>query len=368
MRRTYAIRLKVTRNQDELLKSVLAQFCELYNMALEQRRDAWKTCRKRLTRFSQHAELKDLRAAFPEYREGSADLQRDPINRVDLAFNAFFRRVAKGEKPGYPRFKSAERYKSFDVQSANFWIEGDAIRVSKLGTFRFKTRCRMRGRPVNLHIERRAGRWQAHIVCDLGYPPPKVVVENPIGIDVGLTTLATLSDGTEIENPRWFTQEADNLARANRSLERKRRGSKNRAKAKEARRRIYRRIVGRRHDYLHQVSRWLVDNYDLIAYEKLRIAKMGQSNLAKSIFDAAWGELIHQITYKAEEAGRYAVAVDPRGTTINCSACGERVPKELKERRHDCPSCGLSLGRDHNAAVNILKRGERFALTAGGTV
>jgi putative transposase len=200
-------------------------------------------------------------------------------------------------------------------------------------------------------------KWTARIVCDIGSASDKRVVNAAVGIDVGLSTLATLSDGTEIENPHWTRQYEDRIAAANRLLTRKQRRSKNRAQAREALRRAHQRAANARKNYLHQVSKWLVGRYDLIAYETLNVKGLAQGNLAKSIMDAAWFILLSQVRYKAESAGVYAIAVNPRGTSQMCSGCGGKVPKKLSQRWHDCPSCGLSLGRDHNAGRNILALG-----------
>ena len=179
-----------------------------------------------------------------------------------------------------------------------------------------------------------------------------------VGIDVGLSSLATLSDGSEIANPVWVKQFQERVARANRKLSRKQPNSKNRARAREHLRRLHQRIAGRRRSYLHPITRSLVARFDLLAFEKLNIAALARSRLAKSILDAAWGEFIWQLSYKAVEAGKPAVAVNPRGTTQICCGCGEKVPKQLSQRTHQCPSCRLILGRDHNSARNILRLGE----------
>lgn len=357
MHRTYQTRLKPTTRQVAVLTAVLAQNCELYNMALEQRRDAWKTCRTGVSGYDQHKQLTDLRSAFPEYAALPATIQRDPLRRLDRAFAGFFRRCKTGEKAGYPRFRSRDRYDSFTVDSQGFRIEGDTVNIVKLGGFRFKAQRRMRGEPKELRIKRVGGTWQCGFVCDIGQAPEKNAVSRAVGIDVGLTTLATLSDGGEIPNPRWTRQEADRLAAAGRSLSRKIRGSANRAKSRERLRRCHQRIAGKRCAYLHGVSSGLVKRYDLIAFEDLKIRNMIQSTMAKSIMDAAWGELIWQVKYKAESAGTWAVPVNPRGTSQRCSGCGTVVKKALSERTHTCPECGLVLGRDHNAALNILRLG-----------
>jgi putative transposase len=221
---------------------------------------------------------------------------------------------------------------------------------------KFKSHRALRGTPKQLTIIRRGKKWEALIACDIGPAPEKRVVERATGIDVGLTMLVTLSDGSEIENPRWTKHHEERIAKANRALATKKRGSKNRLKAKEALRRAHQHAANARTNYLHHVSKWLVDNYDLIAHEDLKIKNMVRSNLAKSIMDAAWAQLIAQIRYKAEEAGAYCIAVNPRGTSQRCSGCGAVVKKTLAEREHRC-DCGVVLGRDHNAALNILALG-----------
>ena len=294
MIRTYTMRLKVTRNQNERLTALLAQLCELYNMALQQRRDVWKSHRISLGLYDQQKQLTELRASVEEYAQGPMKIQRDPLRRLDLAFKAFFRRVKSGEKAGFPRFRSIERYDSFSLQKDdhNFHLYGELLSLPRLGTFRIKTRCKIKGNPIEIRVKRCGQKWQVQVVCDIGSAPEKIAISAAIGIDVGLTALATLSDGTEIANPRWTKQEQDRLAEANRSLSRKAKGSNNRKKSKESLRRVHQRIAGLRSSYLTGVAKQLISDYDLIAHEKLNIRGMAQSRLAKSIMDAAWGQLI----------------------------------------------------------------------------
>lgn len=361
MIRSYTTRLKVTRRQDAVLSGLLLHLCELYNAALGERRDAWKVCRKRISLYDQQVELTQLRAMDEESASYPVAIQRDPLRRVKRAFDGFFRRLKAKQDPGYPRFRSRKRYDSFTVDGTRFSVTGGSFVITKMGAFRFHTRCQFKGKPVTLHVKRRGRKWIAVVVCEIGPAPAKVPVSKAIGIDMGISTLVTLSDGSEIENPRWTKRAQVELAAASRSLSRKLRGSKNRLKARERLRRVHERIQGRRRDYLHGVSAWLVSHYDLVAYENLDIRGMVEQKFAKSILDAAWSELTWQITYKAEKAGVWAIPVEARGTTQLCSSCGEKVPKDLSHRRHDCPQCGLSLGRDHNAAINVLQRGLRCA-------
>jgi putative transposase len=362
MIRTYTMNLKVTRKQNEALTRLLGQLSELYNMALQQRRDVYKSHRIFISLNDQQRQLTELRRGVEEYSEFPVDVQRDALIKVDRAFKGFFRRCQSGEKPGYPRFKSRDRYDSFSVGTSRSRYENGILKITKLGYFRVKTRCKIIGKKqLEIRIKRCGQRWQAQVVCDIGPAPNKVSVQSTVGIDLGLTNLVTLSNGTEISNPRWTKQEEERLAEANRDLDRKVRGSNNRARSRERLRRVHKHIVGLRSAYLTGVAKWLVSEYDLIVHEDLKIRNLMRTNLVKSVMDAAWGQLIWRIQCEAEKAGKWVIPVNPRGTTIMCSGCGERVPKTLAQRQHSCSRCGLLLGRDHNAALNIFALGESAA-------
>jgi len=356
MYRAFTLRLRPTKAQIAELECILADSCETYNAALQERRDAWKLQRRSVTYNDQQAQLTELRKD-PQFARIAADIQREPLRRLDLAFKAFFRRVKAGEKPGYPRFRSRARYDSFSFGNNNVVIRKSKIKIPSFGWLKFKTSQELIGTPKTATVKRFGKKWRVRLVCDIGEAPPKVAVSRPIGIDLGLTNFVTLSDGAVIDNPRWTRKHAAKIAVANQRLARKKRGSRNRLKAREALRRAHQHAADARRNFTHHVSKWLVSNYDLIAFEKLNINGMAHGNLAKSIFDAAWGELIWQISYKAESAGRWAIPVNPRGTSIRCSECGASVPKTLADRQHIC-ECGASLDRDHNAALNVLALGK----------
>jgi len=175
---------------------------------------------------------------------------------------------------------------------------------------------------------------------------------------MGIRSFAVLSDGTLIENPRYLTKSEAKLAEAQRVFSRKRKGTHAREKARVRVAKIHRKIANQRNDFLHKVSRYLVNKYDLVVYEDLKIKQMMQNNnLAKSIGDCSWGRFLQYIAYKAESAGKYAIGVAPRGTSQNCSNCGARVPKLLSYRVHICNKCHIVLDRDINASRNILRLG-----------
>lgn len=349
MLRAFQYRLRPNATQLAALRFVLSDNQETYNAALQERKEAWKLQRKSITYYDQQTELTELRKD-PQFAVVACDIQRDPLRRVDRAVKAFFRRCKSGEKPGFPRFRARARYNSFTFSLPV--VRERSIKVPNIGDIRAKGSRPLTGRPKILTVRREGKKWIASVVCDIGPAPEKIVVSNAVGIDVGLTALATLSDGTTIENPRWTRKHECRIAKANQKLARKKRGSNNQLKAREELRRAHQRAANARLNYIHHVSKWLVANYDLIAHEDLNIRNMVRSNLAKSIMDAAWGLLIWCISYKAESAGRWAVPVNPWRTSQKCSGCGRIVPKTLCERVHSCP-CGLTIGRDHNSGINI---------------
>jgi putative transposase len=357
MLRTFQFRLRPNATQVAELNRILEDNCETANACIQERKEAWKLQHKSITYYDQQKELTELRKDLA-FQWIACDIQRDPLRRVDRAFKAFYRRCKAGEKPGFPRYRSRFRYDSFGFSLPV--VRERSIKIPNVGDIRARGGRPIWGRAKYCTVKRDGKRWTANVVCDIGPAPEKCVVMHPVGIDVGLTTLATLSDGTEIENPRWIRQHENRIASANRSLATKTRGSHNRLRAREALRRAHQRAASARLNYIHHVSKWLVANYDLIAHEDLKIRNMVRSKLAKSIMDAAWGLLIWQVTYKAEYAGKWMVPVNPKGTSQKCSGCGVIIRKELSERVHSC-SCGLTLGRDHNAALNIKRLGMSLA-------
>jgi putative transposase len=183
-------------------------------------------------------------------------------------------------------------------------------------------------------------------------------VLSAIGVDFGLKQFAVLSNGEAIANPRFFRTEEKRLVKAQRKLSAAKKGSPEQKKGRKIVARVHERIANKRRDFAHQESRKLVNRFAIIVFENLNIRGMlKNTRLAKSIADAAWNQLAQFTSYKAENAGRCVVQVNPRNTSQTCSKCGELVEKDLSVRVHHCSSCGLTLDRDHNAAINILALG-----------
>jgi len=324
---------------------------------LEQRIDAYKKQCRTLSYIDQTKSLTELRQEDPDFSVIPATVLRSSLKKLDLSYKAFFRRLKAGEKPGFPRFKGKDRFRSFSFMVTPS-LKDSKVLVPKLGYVKFHQYRPIQGTALDARIHKDStGKWWVCIVCDLGEaqkrpPEPK----NHVGIDVGLTSFATLSNGEKVDNPRFFRASEDLLAQRQRSLALKKRGSNSRQRAKKLVARAHQHIRNQRLDFVRKLAVTLFSRYDLVSFEDLNIKGMVQSpTLAKSIHDASWGLLAHALTCKAESAGKWAVSVDPRGTSQRCSRCGESPTqkKTLSDRAHLCDVCGLAMDRDENAALNI---------------
>jgi putative transposase len=362
--KTITYRLYPSREQESFLFYFLYIGRKIYNDALAERVRFYKDTGKSLTKFTQQMDLTIRRSISPVLASVPVWIERDSLSRIDKAFANFFRRVNEGSaKPGFPRFKSANRWNSFSMPiqgSGKKLVQGNRIRVAGIeGTMPSRGGQQILGKIIVQRIVHRAGKWFCKFVVDDKLDPPPIhPVKSAIGVDVGLKSFATLSNGSTIENPRFYR--GLELKRAHRNVSRKIKGSRNRWRAVRRLQSVYEKVRNLRHNFTHHESKRIVNDHQLIVVEKLNIAGMARSRFAKSILDAAWGRFIFQLRYKAENAGCAFVEVDPRGTSQDCSKCGQTVPKKLSDRVHKC-SCGLVLDRDHNAALNILQRAVRSA-------
>jgi putative transposase len=331
---------------------------QLFNHALAQRIAYYKETGNSLSYMTQTRDLTILREISQVLADVPAQIEREALDRLDKAFKNFFRRVKEGTgKPGFPRFKAASRWNSFGVSQPGMVIKnGCKVFVSGIGPIAGRNVRQFIGKAKMLRVIFLAGKWFAKVFVDDGQAtPPIQPIKSAVGIDVGLSKFASLSTGEQIENPRFYRRLERKLARAGRNVSRKVKGSKKRRKAVRRLQRVHARITNHRMNFTHHLSKRILREHQLIAVEKLNIAGMARSRLAKSILDAAWGQFLFQLAYKAEEAGCLFVAVNPRGTSQECSKCGDIVQKSLSVRVHTC-TCGFVLDRDVNAAKNILQR------------
>lgn len=358
MRLTYKYRLYPNREQGQRLQSTLDTCRFLYNSALEERREAYRLRGVSLNYNHQQNELPDCKFEIPELNDVHSQVLQDVLRRLDRAFANFFRRVKSGNgKAGFPRFKGKDRYDSFTYPQSGFGFTTTRLHLARVGDVKIKLHRTLKGNIKLLIIKRECDKWYACFTVEIPTPLVKPI-QSTTGIDVGLNSFAVLSNGTQIDNPRWFRNSERSLAKRQRLLSKKKKGLYHWRKQRVLVAKAHNHIRNQRKDFQHKLSRQLVDKYDLIAYEDLNIKGMVRNqHLSKSISDAGWAQFIAFVSYKAEEAGGIAIALNPSGTSINCSMCGFPVPKSLSQRVHKCPNCGLEIDRDWNAARNIERLG-----------
>ncbi len=261
-----------------------------------------------------------------------------------------------GPKAGFPRFKSFDRMKSLYYPQFGFFL-GKKLKVTPFGEISIKKHREIKGFVRTLTLKREAsGKWFAIFCVQKEKHFPKENRGEKVGIDLGLTNFAALSNGIIIRNPKHFKKHEERLASRQKRFSRCKKGNRNREKAKLKIAVEYERISNCRSDFLHKLSNGLVNSYSLIALEALRSKEMAEHRFGKSIHDAGWNMFANMLVYKAEGAGCEVMFVDPRNTTKGCSCCGAVVEKKLSDRTHACPFCGLTMDRDINAARNILNR------------
>jgi len=363
MKKAYTFRIYPNKNQEVKLNRTLSTCRHLYNDSLEERkREAeLNNLERDFGVFSwgkpQWITYEDQANALPEsktsfQKEVFSQVLQNVLKRLDRSFENFF------GGNGYPRFKGMNRYNTFTYPQKGFGIEDGKINLSKIGSIRMFLHRDIQGKIKTCTIKKDVDTWYVIFTTEIEREIKKVPVETIIGIDVGLKSLLTLSNGEQIEPPRFLRMSEDKLIKEQRKLSKKKLRSKNRNKQRIKVARVHRKIRNQRKDFAHKTGRMLVDHYDRIVFEKLQIRNMVKNHcLAKSISDAGWGQLIRMTISKAEEAGKSVIQVNPNGTSQTC-VCGYPVPKDLSVRVHNCPDCGLVLPRDHVSAIIIENRGK----------
>ncbi len=354
-------RLYPNHMQQRTLNETLAVCRDVYNSLVHQRTVCYETQGKSPTMYQQQKAMTAWKPDHAELKMVHSQVLQNVAVRVELAFQAFFRRVKNGEEPGYPRLKGKGQYDSITYPQDGYSVGQSTVTLSKIGQVKAKLHRLHPGTIKTCTVGREGEKWYVCLSCEY---EAECLPENikSVGIDVGLKSFAALSNGEFIENPRFFRKEETALAKAQRKFDKvkTKHGSKERKAAKKVVRRVHERVKNRRHNFVHQQSRKLVNRFGVIAVEKLNVKGMVQNHcLAKSISDASWTQFRSALTMKAESAGRLVVAVNPAHTSQDCSACGYRAKKKLSERWHHCPMCGLVLDRDINAAVNINALGQQ---------
>lgn len=367
MRKTFQFRIYPSKNQEVKLISTLNTCRHLYNDALAERRDQAKFNKLisdwqlfpwgHLEWINYYDQANALYKSKTEFqKQAYAHTLQNVLKRVERSFQNFFRGA------GYPRFQGRNRYDSFtypDAYGIGYKITDDGkLKLSKIGEIKINQHREIEGKIKICTIKRDVDQWYVSFSVEMDPEPPLEPTGQSVGVDVGLKSLVTLSNGEQVNPPKFLRQSEDKLVKAQRSLSRKKKGSKNRNKQRIEVARIHRTIRNQRKDFAHKLSRTLVDTYDTIVFEKLQIQNMVKNHhLAKSISDAGWGQLIQFTSYKAEWAGRIVELVNPRKTSMECCICGSIQKLPLSQRTYNCPSCGNVMDRDENAAINIKRRG-----------
>jgi len=352
-------RIYPTKSQISKLNFTLELCRWVYNETLALRKNAWESEQKRISYYDSKKMIPIWKKEKPELKTVHSHTLQDVTMRVDLAFQAFFRRVKAGEKPGYPRFKGKGWYDSITYLQSGFSLNGNMLTLSKIGDIKIKMHRPLEGNIKCLTIRRTSTeKWFVSILTDIETYQPLEHSDKSVGIDVGILSFAVLSNGTYIPNPRFYIQEEKALAKVQRKFSKTQKGTPEDKKALKAVCRVYERISNKREDFTQKLSKSLIENYGIICFENLNIKNMSKNhNLAKHILDPSWSKLVTYTSYKAENAGRKVILVDPKNTSKMCSACGMLVDKDLSERTHNCPFCDLSIDRDLNASINILRLG-----------
>ncbi|MBN6054116.1 transposase [Nonomuraea sp. RK-328] len=383
MRRSFKFLLRPTSKQAAALTQCLEDHRRLYNAALEHRRTAYGKAGVTIGYGEQSAELKEIRKADPGGQgRWSAGSQQQTLRRLDRAFAAFFRRAETGRKVGYPRFKGRGRFDTVQwpaVKNGASWDSQPSDRVTRvyllgIGHVRVHRHRRVSGTVKTISVKREGARWFVVLSCDDVPTEPLPATGVVAGIDMGVVSLATTSDGDHLDNQRHLAACADRLAAAQRDLARKQRGSKRRRKAVARVAALHAKVRRQRLDGAHKAALALVRAYDVIVHEDLRITGMTRSasgtiehpgrnvaqkaGLNRSILDAGWGVFLQVLADKAESAGRELIAVDPRNTSRTCSRCGHCTKdNRLTQPEFQCVACGHAAHADVNAANNILRAG-----------
>ena len=313
--------------------------------------------------YSQKRDLVNSKALFPEYGDIHSQVLQNCIERVKKTFDRWLKGDNNGKKSGKPRFNGVGRYRSFTFpQVKQDCIAGKFINLPKIGLVKL-----IQHRPLpdgfkikTATITQKVDGWYVILSLeDASVPaltPDALEMENTIGIDMGLKSFLTNDSGEEIVIPQHYRKAEKRLKRLQRGLSRKKKGSLRRKKAIKRVGKAYLKIANQRQDFHYKTAQKLLQQGKNVAHEKLNIKGLARTRLAKSVNDAGWNQFLQILSIKAERAGLRTIAVNPNGTSQDCSGCGVKVKKELSDRWHSCPNCGSYLNRDHNAAINIKHR------------
>lgn len=390
VRRTFKFQIRPTVHQSAALTACLDAHRDLYNAALQERRDAYRHSTRTTIQYGdQSAQLKAVRGADPAQARWSFSSQQATLRRLDKAFAAFFRRVKSGETPGYPRFRGRNWFDTVDWPKDRDGCRWDStpgnpgstrVYLQGVGHVKVNQHRPVAGIVKTVSVKREGRRWYVVLSCD-GVPArPLPATGAVVGVDMGVASFLTTSDGQHVANPRHLAASAGKLARAQQAIARCKRGSNRRRKVRDRVAAAHRKVRRQRLDHAHKTALALVHDHDLICVEALQVRNMvrrakpkpdpdmpgsflpnggaAKTGLNKSISDAGWGCFLAQLHAKAESAGRTVIEVNPANTSRTCPECGHcSADNRRTQAAFRCVRCGHTAHADVNAAVNILRAG-----------
>jgi putative transposase len=379
MRTAYQYRLRLTKQQQSTIDMWIELCRRQYNYRLGERFNWWEQNRcdinscplichlpklkDRPDLYSQKRDLVNTKKLLSEYKEIPSHTLQDVIARVEKTFDRWFKGDSNGKRSGKPRFKGQGRYRSiaFPDPVKPEHIKGNLIQLPKIGNLKV-----ILHRPIPdgfkvktaAIVKKADGYYITLSLQDSSVPelsPEMLTVDNTIGIDMGLKSFLVDDLGEEVVIPQYYRKSERRLKKIQRSLSRKKKGSKRRRKAIHRVAKAHLKVSNQRKDFHYKTAKKLLSKGKNVGHEDLNIKGIARTRMAKSTHDAGWGQFLQILSVKAANAGLMTIAVNPNGTTQECSSCGQKVPKTIQDRWHDC-QCGCSLDRDHNAAKNIKYR------------
>ena len=367
MIKAFKFQIKTSEKVKVRIEETLDLCRELYNAALQERRDAYKWKRKSISYIHQANQLPDIRDDRKELLEVHSQVLQDVLTRLDKAFKSFFLRIERKQKAGFPRFKGKYRYNSFAYPGSGWSLTKDKLKLSKIGTMRVLFTRPIEGKIKTITIKRELDFFYVIFTCEI--KEQQINHDKPLtikAIDAGIEYFITDEEGKVVHNPQYYRKLEKRIKFLQRQLSRCKAFSGHWRRIKKQLAKLHRKVANQRRDFLHKQANKLVSKADVIVYENLNIAGMVQNHhLAKSISDVSWGMFFNMLDYKAENAGKLTIDVCPKNTSQECSNCKKKVPKGLSQRWHKCLYCQTVLHRDHNAARNILARGTQILLADG---